>query len=148
MARGFQGLYLDNCTAEVPTYRLNKLFAQAPRVDVDGDGEADDRDAITALYAAWRPYYTEQLREALGEGVILLANSGGALGDPVLNGITLEGVGDRFDVVSARSHFDSQRLVGRLPFLGVAWVTSDESELPTRDFVPGVDGLHYGFIAP
>jgi len=148
MARGFDGLYLDNCTAAVPPYRLSELFAMTPRADVDGDGEPDTADAITQLYATWRPYYTQRLREELGENVILLANAGGRLGDAVLNGITLEGVGDRFQVVDAKNWYDEQRMVGRLPFLGVAWVTTPASEGPTLDLVPQMDGLHYGYLAP
>jgi hypothetical protein len=148
MTRGFQGLYLDNCTAVVPPYRLQQLFAMAPRVDIDNDGQPDDQGEILSTYATWRPYYTEQLRAALGDDVLLVANAGGALGDPVLNGITLEGVGDRFPVETAREYLDGQRQVGRLPFLAVGWVTTPQSDEPTRDLVPQMAGLHYGYVVP
>ncbi|GJM44272.1 MAG: hypothetical protein DHS20C21_11140 [Gemmatimonadota bacterium] len=147
LAAGFDGLYLDNCTADVPNWRLDLLAGVSNRVDIDNDGVADPQTIIPDVYGTWRPYYTEQLRAAVGPDRILVGNSGGALEDATLNGITLEGVGDRFDVVEASNIFESQRAVGTAPFLGVAWVTTPASDLPTRELVPAVNGLHYGFIA-
>ena len=145
IAAGFHGLYLDNCNAEMPQWRRDRL-AEIPRLDIDGDGLADPHHTIPDVYATWRPYYTQQLRAALGPDVLLVANSGGPLDDAPLNGITLEGVGDRFDVSDALSYFDSQRSVGHAPFVAVAWVTTVASDEPTREIVPAVPGLHYGFI--
>lgn len=42
-------------------------------------------------YAAWRPYYTAKLREAMGPSKILIANAPApSVADPALNGITIE----------------------------------------------------------
>ncbi len=146
MAAGFDGLYLDNCTRNMPNWRYEDLLESSSSLDLDGDGTADDATAAPGLYFTWRAYYTQRLREELGEGVLLVGNSGGALADPALNGITLEGVGDRFDVEEARSHFEGQEAVSVAPFLGVAWVTTPDSEAPTRAFVPEYPGLRYGVV--
>ena len=146
LAAGFHGLYLDNCNAETPQWRLDRLREISLLVDIDADGFADPIEDIPDVYATWRPYYTEQLRAAVGPSVLLVANSGGGLDDAALNGITLEGVGDRFEVADAYAFFGSQRDVGVAPFVGVAWVTTHASDLPTRNLLPSIEGLRYGFV--
>ncbi|MBZ0266526.1 hypothetical protein K8I85_00085 [bacterium] len=147
LAAGFDGLYLDNCTQVVPPSRIAGIFDQALRVDVDRDGQQDNADRISAIYATWRPYYTAQLRAAVGDDRLLIANAGGPLGDSALNGITLEGVGHRFEVETARGYFAEQLAAATPPFLAVAWATTPESEQPCLDLVPQMEGLHYGHIA-
>lgn len=148
MAAGFDGLYLDNCTASVPQWRIDDLLEASSWIDYDNDGVGDLHTDIPAVYETWRPYYTEQLRAAVGDDVLLIANSAGALDDSVLNGITLEGVGARFDREEARDLFNGQASVGRSPFLGVGWVTSPDTDEPTRSLVPEVPNLYYGHIRP
>jgi hypothetical protein len=146
LAAGFDGLYLDNCTAAMPNWRYEDLLEAASSIDYNGDQLADDPTWVPGLYSTWRPYYTQRLREEAGDAVLLVGNAGGALADPALNGITLEGVGDRFPVEVARSHFEAQEAVAQAPFLGVAWVTTPASEGPTRALVPEIPGLYYGVL--
>jgi hypothetical protein len=147
LAAGFDGLYVDNCTAVIPNWRYEDLLEAASSIDYNGDQVADDPTGVPGLYSTWRPYYTQRLREEVGDAVLLVGNAGGALADPALNGITLEGVGDRFPVEVARSHFEAQEAVALAPFLGVAWVTTPASEGPTRGLVPEIPGLYYGVLA-
>lgn len=147
LSAGFDGLYLDNCTQVVPPYRMAEMFDNTLRVDIDHDGQEDSEADALSLYATWRPYYTQQLRDAVGDDRIIIANAGGPLGDAALNGITLEGVGDRFEVETARDYFAQQLSVGSPPFLAVAWATTPASEQPCLDLVPQMEGLHYGHIA-
>ena len=42
------------------------------------------------MYWAWRSAFVAQVRKILGEDAIILANSGGAVSDPSLSGITIE----------------------------------------------------------
>ena len=106
----------------------------------------DIPEEIQDIYRTWRPYYTEQLRAAIGEDLLLVGNSGGPLVDPHLNGITLEGVGDRFEVLTARGYFHDQAAVSHSPFMAVAWATTVASEAPSWELAPEVPGLHYGYI--
>lgn len=147
LASGFDGLYLDNCTQVVPPYRFARMYEQANKVDVNGDRFQDSQSEILQIYATWRPYYTTQLRDAIGDERVMIGNAGGALADASLNGITLEGVGDRFEVETARTYFLDARDAGRTPFLAVAWATTPDSETPCLDLAPQIEGLHYGHIA-
>ena len=95
-------------------------------------------------WANGRGVLTYRLRQELGPARILVANSGGPLGDSNLNGITLEGVGKRFTVEQARSHFLGQKQVARSPFVAAGWVTQPECALPTLSLMTQIPGMRYG----
>ncbi len=144
MDAAWDGFYIDMCTAVFPDYRIRRLSNITDSYDIDGDGSPDSEVDIQTQYATWRPYFTARLRETLGEEMIVLGNSGGALDDPSLNGITLEGVGIRFTPAEARAALASQRAVGQDPFQAVLWVTGAESHAPTLDLAESLDGVFYG----
>jgi len=146
MAAGFDGLYVDQCNAAYPPWRQALLDSLTSAFDADGDGLADRVEDVVSMYAAGRPVLTRRLREVLGEDALLIANSGGALADPELQGITLEGVGDRFTVQQARSFLAQQEAVGRPPFTAVLWATTAASEGPSRTVAGEFPGVHYGVI--
>lgn len=147
MAAGWDGMYLDQTNAVYPNWRRATVLAQTTNFDVDGDGLADRIDDVAAQWAANRPLYTQRLREVLGGSVCLVANSGGALGDPALNGITLEGVGSRFTADEGRSHLIGQRAVSMAPFTAVLWATTPESSEPSRLVAEEFPGVHWGYVA-
>lgn len=148
MAKDWDGMYLDQCNAAYPNWRVDAVLDQTASFDADGDGAADRIEDVAAQYAANRPLYTQRLREEVGDAVILVANSGGALGDPALHGITLEGVGDRFTVEQARGHFAGQEAVSRTPFTAVLWATTPASDAPSRALAGEIPGAYWGFIDP
>lgn len=146
MAAGFDGLYLDQSNKVYPPWRRAAVQSQSSNFDCDADGFADTVDQLAEKWASGRAVLTYRLRQELGSSAILIANSGGALGDPNLNGITLEGVGKRFTLAQARDFLLAQKLVSRTPFLAVGWVTSAESAVPTQTLVSQVPGTHYGRV--
>ncbi|MFN8177299.1 MAG: hypothetical protein U0167_05195 [bacterium] len=144
---GWDGLYVDQCTSEYPAWRKALLDSLTTSFDIDGDGVADTMDQLDAQYAAWRPYFTQRLREVLGNDAILVANAGGPLVDSALNGITLEGVGTRFTVPDARGYLHAQLAVARPPFVAALWITTDGSREPSLGLAREIAGVHYGTVA-
>jgi len=52
---------------------------------------ADTPGDLAAQYAAYKPYFSKKLREAVGDDALIIANAGTLSGgDPSLNGITIE----------------------------------------------------------
>lgn len=146
MLAGWDGLYVDQCEASYPPWRARSLTDNNPVFDATGDGVMDTIEDVEQQYATWRPYYTQRLRQALGNAVILVGNSGGALADPTLNGITLEGVGTRFTIPQAAAALLGQRDVSRMPFLAALWVTTDGSRAPSLALAQEIAGVHYGTV--
>jgi hypothetical protein len=146
MAAGWDGFYVDCCNLLYPDWRRATLLSQTTTFDCDGDGVADTIEKLENQYASNRPYFTRRLRQELGPDVILVGNSGGALADINLNGITLEGVGDRFTVEEARTYFAQQEAVSRDPFTAVLWATTDLSRGPSRALAGEIPGACYGVV--
>jgi hypothetical protein len=144
---GWDGLYVDQCTSEYPSWRKALLDSLTTEFDIDGDGVADTMDKLDAQYATWRPYFTQRLREVLGNDVVLVANAGGPLVDSTLNGITLEGVGTRFTVPDARSYLQGQGAVAHAPFVSALWITTDGSRTASLDLAREIPGVYYGTVA-
>eukprot|EP00041_Stephanoeca_diplocostata_P011015 m.177753 g.177753 ORF g.177753 m.177753 type:complete len:405 (+) comp18380_c0_seq3:414-1628(+) len=110
---GYDGIYVDDF---MPTYYgawetyiegitaapgsmeqcLRNHSASSPAAchshfSIDGHGTNASVADLQAQYAAWKPYYTAQLRQALGTDKIIIANvPAPATPDPNLNGITVE----------------------------------------------------------
>jgi hypothetical protein len=146
MSRDWDGLYVDQCNAAYPNWRIDVLLDVAPSFDFNGDGLGDLPGRLRTEYALWRPVLTQRLREELGDDVVLVANSGGALEDAALNGITLEGVGSRFEPAVAEAALAGARAATTHPFLAVLWATTPESEVPSRDLALALEGVHFGVI--
>jgi hypothetical protein len=144
----FDGLYLDQSNALYPPWRRAMLEALPGPFDSNGDGLADSVPAAQFQYREWRRYFTTRLREELGPDAVVIGNSGGAMVDANLNGITLEGVGDRFTIAQAKSHMLGQKAVSTAPFFGVFWATTLASEQPSRALAVEIPGVHYGVIDP
>ncbi len=141
----WDGFYIDQCNALYPNHRMLTLNSITDDFDMDGDGVEDSMAILVLRYGQGRPYLTARMREAFPDK-ILVANSGGGLGDPALNGITLEGVGDRFTVLQARDFLTAQRSVAVAPFHAVLWNTTQESELPSRELAEELDGVYFGHV--
>ena len=86
---------------------------------------------------------TSILRQRLGPDVILIANTGGGSVDPALNGITLEGVGDRFSAVSSLGMFMAHRMNNPHEPIGVCWKTTMASEA-TSDSLASIPWIYTG----
>lgn len=147
----WDGIYVDECTATPPS-GLQTQLAGITNWSCDGDtSTAETWNDLLAQWAAYRPTLTAALRQMAGSSKIIVGNSGGALNDPYLNGITLEDVGTRFTLAQAASHFRAQRAASKYkPFLGIAWAadtsaTNINACLAVTDSVPGVI---FGHIQP
>lgn len=147
MAAGWDGFYIDQCEAHYPPWRLQKLAEATTAYDANGDGSPDTPEQVVAQYDTWRPYLVQRLREVMGNDAVLIANSGGPLGDANLNGICLEGVGTRFTPQEARSALLGQRDVSRMPFVAALWITTDGSRQPSLELAREIPGVHYGTVA-
>ena len=143
MTRGFDGLYVDMCTQEVPNWRLDVLSQYV--FDIDDDGIADTLDEVTTQYRIWRPYFLDELRFQLGDEAVLVGNAGGP-GHSALNGITLESVGTRFTVQEARTLLSTQRTVGTAPHLSALWAIHPEDVSPTLELVEELDWVRFGEV--
>ena len=142
----WDGLYVDQCNAEMPNWRSNAVLEQSSQFDFDGDGFPDRIADLKLAYANGRTYLTSQLRAAFPDAVIV-GNSGGALLDPALNGITLEGAGDRFSELEARTILEEAASVARGPWTAVLWVTTQESVEVTAEISEDTDGVYFGTVS-
>lgn len=146
MGAGWDGLYLDQSHQEYPWWRKPIVQAQSSNFDVDADGITDTLDQLSTKYVAGRVLLTSRLRQALGSSVYLVANSGGALTDPNLNGITIEGVGKKWTVAQAKAFLLAERAIARTPFLAAGWVIAPECVQPTLQLAHQVPGTCYGRV--
>lgn len=145
MLAPWDGFYIDQCTRAYPNHRKATLLSITSRFDIDNNGFADSMTLLEVRYAEGRALFTQRMR-ATFPNKILIGNSGGALGDPALNGITLEGVGDRFTVDEARLILDEQKLAGVYPFRSVLWHTTELSGDPSRRLSLEMAGVYYGVV--
>lgn len=98
-------------------------------------------DAIAAQWEEWRPKYTAAIRAAMvdaraGQSVgatptILLGNSAGALGDPSLNGITIE-MESCQNATLCDAALAGQQAVAAKPDVSVMWLTHAEVVPPAE----------------
>jgi hypothetical protein len=146
MVAGWDGFYFDVCSREFPPYRQRALLDQAPLFDFNGDGVADSLQALLDAYRVGRPYYTNLMRETFGSSCIMVGNCQQQLGDPALNGMAMEAVGDLITVEDARSYLLDQLSVSVDPFLAVLWVTSGRSAEPSLELCREIPGLACGVI--
>ena len=105
--------------------------------DSNGDGQPDTAASLQSQYAAFQPYYFEQLRLQLGPKAVILANSGAPV-EPhhALNGVAIEsewcdasrvelpGVGWK----GCEEALTGQRLVAHSPTLSVLWLSESQSK--------------------
>jgi hypothetical protein len=148
MPLGWDGLYIDNCTRVYPNWRKTRINSQTDSIDVDEDGVADTWDQVDTIYGTWRPYFTERLREYLGASAILVGNAGGPLGDPQLNGITLESIGTRFTIAQGRQYFTGQSVLAASPRVNVAWIILPGDVAPTLTLAQELSNLWVGEVIP
>jgi hypothetical protein len=145
MSVPWDGFYIDQCNKIFPNHRKAKLNEITDSFDINNNQVPDSIASLDSQYGTWRPYFTTKMRQAFPNKIII-ANSGGQLDDPALNGITLEGVGDRFTVPQALSFLNSQASVGVPPFRAVLWKTTPESEQPSRDLAAQMPGVYFGTV--
>jgi hypothetical protein len=144
MPVGWDGFYIDQCTNAYPNSRRMILQEITDSFDIDDDGAPDTIEFLASRYQFGRPQLVMAMRQAFPDK-ILIGNTGGRLDDPRLNGITLEGVGDRFTLDQARSFYNSQKAVATLPYHAAAWRTTDESAEGCRVIAEEM-GIYYGVV--
>ena len=87
----FDGIYIDEFNGAFPNRWLATFNNQSQAFDTNNDGVADTPGDLAAQYAAYKPYFSKKLREAVGDDALIIANAGTLSGgDPSLNGITIE----------------------------------------------------------
>ena len=62
----------------------------ATGLDLDGDGKPNTLLELHTQWKGWRPYLVKQLRHAIGEESIMIANTAGPMSLEGLNGVTIE----------------------------------------------------------
>lgn len=123
----WDGLYLDNQVATAAE-RVSELSALGVPVDTNGDGKPDSAADTLKQWLTFRPQYTRALREAIGPQGVLIGNSAGALGDPALNGITVEMEACQ-EWSTCLDALEGQHAVSVEPAASVLWLTHSE-EMP------------------
>ena len=135
---GFDGVYLDGYLARAPSY--------APGWDYDGDGVAESTADAIAQYESWAPVFVAELRKALGDDAIILANAAGPDSDPNLNGLTIEmeactaasgGLSKCTDALLGQKA--ATELAGRDP-VSLMWLTHSE-QMPAAQQCAAVAGI-------
>jgi hypothetical protein len=125
MADGWSGLFIDqHYPPPVPrSYRIRSEI-DTKRLDIDGDGKQDTWQKWQALYAKWRPYFTEQFRKANPQAIVITNSAISRLSpstpwygliDPNINGVTMESVGNILPYTEAMTWFQSQFAVSQYP---------------------------------
>ena len=127
---GFDGLYIDEFFQEFPGKTYLGKYPEGTLFDADGDGRADSVAEIEAMYVRNAPRFSFALRNALGntslgEHALLIANTGGALVDAALNGITIEACDDE---AQCAEWFAAQAAVAHAPPLSVMWLKGSSPE--------------------
>jgi hypothetical protein len=145
MSVPWNGIYVDLCTKVFPDRRKGILNSITDRFDINNDHFADNMALLDLQYGTWRPYFTSKLRQAFPDKLII-ANSGGRIDDSALNGISLEGVGDRFTEAEARLYLTAQLRLGVAPFTCILWRTTAASEQPSRRLAAEIAGVYYGTV--
>ncbi len=139
----WDGMYLDECTKDYPSYK--ETILGSTNFDCDGDGVADSKAKLRAQWHTWQPYLTTRLR-AISGSKVLIGNSAGALGDPSLNGITIEDVGGGgsfLDSTAAIAALSAQKAVSRLPFVGGVFARNQAEVLSCLTVVHRIPGVYY-----
>jgi hypothetical protein len=147
MQAGWDGLYVDQCTPTVPPWRQDAILAQTTQFDYDGDGVSDRMVDLVAAFEAGRPYFTARLRDLLGDEVVLVGNAGGGVADGSLNGITLEGAGERFTEAEARAILLDARAVAHAPWKAAVWVVEEGNVEVSLRLAEEISGVHYGEVS-
>ena len=139
MARGFDGLYVDEAFAEWGPAswlaRLEEAGNTTAGFDCSGDGERDSAASLQAQYAAYKPLYFARLRAHIGARALLLANTGVPVNpDPSLNGAAVESewCSSRTDLPGAgwegcTEALEGQGLVAHQPAMSVLWLSQSKS---------------------
>eukprot|EP00039_Didymoeca_costata_P011662 m.164796 g.164796 ORF g.164796 m.164796 type:complete len:349 (+) comp15247_c2_seq1:192-1238(+) len=87
----WDGIYMDDFFSMYPPEWKAHITTVTTLFDIDGDGIADSFDKLNAQWMAWRPYLTAQMRNAIGDDKLFIANTGVPhIADAALNGITIE----------------------------------------------------------
>jgi len=116
---------IDEFFAAFPGKAYLGKYPDGTRFDADGDGRADSVAQIEAMYAQNAPRFSSALRDALGARALLIANTGGALVDAALNGITIEACDDE---AQCAEWFAAQAAVAHAPPLSVVWLKGSSAE--------------------
>ena len=129
---GFDGWYLDNRLSPALFARsaVDAQFGNTTAGSAVRAGWATTASDAVAMYSSWGGALTSGLRAALGPDAVLIGNSGGALSDPALNGLTLE-----MEACVRQNCTDAvlaQRAVGHKPDVGVFWLTHAEAMPPAE----------------
>jgi hypothetical protein len=142
LAAPYDGLYLDDFELMFPASWVSNVVAFTNNsFDTNGDGQPDTVASLQAQYAAWKPYYSAQLRAALGPEMLLLANTGSpAASDAALDGQTIEFewcTASRGGLRACIAELEGQHAIssaadgGRRTPLSVMWLT-DAKALPAE----------------
>jgi hypothetical protein len=126
---GFDGLYLDGYI-DPRTYKPPAVM-KGRHLDYDGDGEADNPEAVVKQYQEFGPYFVAELRKALGPSAVILANSAGPNADPNLNGLTIE-MEACTDLQGCLGALKEAEGVGTKPPVSVLWLTHSEAMSPEQ----------------
>lgn len=146
----FDGVYIDMCTPEWPSWKwavLSNWIASGFTVDWNGDAVHDSSFSnLMTQYAQGTAWTISGLRTAVDANKFILANTGGAYFHPELNGITIENVGDRFSFAEADTCYYGQDAVRvRGQNMHVAWAINAVSSGLIKNYCAARPTVAYGF---
>ena len=111
--------------------------------DSNGDGKPETTEQLMQQYAHFKPEFTRRLRQELGAGAMMLANTAGRANDSALNGVTIE----MEACVGATAHqrcinaLAEQHAVSHSPPVSVMWLTHSSS-MPAAVQCSAVAAIH------
>eukprot|EP00039_Didymoeca_costata_P001546 m.53215 g.53215 ORF g.53215 m.53215 type:complete len:334 (+) comp10849_c0_seq2:5027-6028(+) len=119
-SHGFDGVYFDQYFTNTNVPGVIERMGEGLRFSANGDLSKPQTIAeIEEQYNTYRPAFSARLREALGKDAIMIANCGGGMVDPNLNGLTIEACDNQ---ESCSEWFQAQAKVAQSPKINIMWL--------------------------
>ena len=105
---------------------------KARKFDANGDGKPETVAELVSQFKKFKPVLAARLRQGLGDGAVILANTGGPQTSKILNGVTVEmehcSTGAKLEQCIA--FLEAQHKVSVLPAMSVMWLTGESAANP------------------
>jgi hypothetical protein len=128
--RGFDELYLDEFFPSASIAFPLSLLANIS-FDADGDGKPETVADLVAQFHKFKPLMAAELRKALGDEAIILANTVVGEQSSALNGFTIEMescTGSNYDKCLAT--VEAQYKISVQPAMAIMWLTGESASNP------------------
>jgi len=111
---------------------------KARKFDANGDGKPETVAELVGQFKKFKPVMAARLRQGLGDGAIILANTGGPQTSKILNGVTVEMEHCSTDakLKQCLAFLEAQHKVSVHPAISVMWLTGENAANPAAAFDP------------